>query len=721
MATRPRDAILTRLYGILALLLVLPVAVLVQMVRIHLAEGDDLRARGEQQASDVRVLPAQRGTILDRAGRVLVANTARYEIAADPTVAGFEDRAEDLYTLLGEATGRGADYFRRKVRDRSSRQYVVLVRELDEPSRERLDAAAIPGLIVTGSYQRRYTYDRLAAHVLGHVTRDLDGVAGMELQLDAALRGTPGRQAVRRDRLNHVRAVVGGTRVEPVQGETVVLTIDLVRQTILEQELARGVAAAGARWGTAVAMDPRTGAILALANVPTYDPNRAGEFSEAARRNHAVVDRIEPGSTFKLVTAVAAVEHGGMSPATPFETGDGVHAFHGRSLRDARGYGTISLGEAVTRSSNIAMAMAAERVGSGALYATARALGFGQPTMVDLPGEVAGRLRRPAEQRGADLSRVGIGYAVEATPLQLLTAYAALANGGLLVRPHIVAERRDPATGALLWSAPADSVRRAFSRQTAAALMPHFEAVVSAEEGTGARAAVEHLRVAGKTGTARTATAGGYVNSYRSSFVGLFPVEAPEVVLLVVLDGASQGYSGGVVAAPIFGEVARRWVGTFPSVAARVAPPERVAPRRAAAVPDVDGWPAVLAAGRLRASGFDVQLARAAGWAPAALGAETAHPLGEPLPVAAAETPDGETASPARRRMPDLRGRSVREAVGWLRSLGVTPRVEGRGAVVRQSVAPGRPLPPRVLLTAAPSVPRPAPSARVAIQPASAR
>ncbi len=718
MATRPRDAILARLYGVLALLLVLPVAVLVQMVRIHLADGAELRERGEMQAESVHVLPAQRGTILDRAGRVLVANTARYEIAADPTVAGFDARAEELYALLGEATGRGADHFRRKVRDRASRQYVVLVRELDEPSRERLDAAGIPGLLVTGSYQRRYTYDRLAAHVLGHVTRDLDGVAGLELQLDAALSGTPGRQAVRRDRLNHVRAVVGGTRVEPRQGETVVLTLDLVRQAILEEELARGVAAAGARWGTAVAMDPRTGAILALANVPTYDPNRAGEFSEAARRNHAVVDRIEPGSTFKLVTAVAAVEHGGMTPATTFETGNGVHTFHGRSLRDGRGYGTITLGEGLMRSSNIALAMAAERTGAGALYATARDLGFGQPTLVDLPGEVAGRLRRPADQSRVDLSRIGIGYAVEATPLQLLTAYAALANGGLLVRPHLVAERRDPATGALLWTAPTDSVRRAFSPQTAAALMPHFEAVVAAEEGTGTRAAVEHLRVAGKTGTARTAHAGGYTSSYRSSFVGLFPVEAPEVVLLVVLDGASQGYSGGVVAAPIFGEVARRWVGTFPSVAARVAPPERVAPRRAATVPDVSGWPAVLAAGRLRASGFSVQLARTAGWAPAEVGAERAHPLDEPLAVAAAEDP---AAAPAR-RMPDLRGRSVREAVGWLRSLGVAPRVEGRGAVVRQSVAPGRPLPPRVLLTAAPSAPSTPPrTTRVPVTPASAR
>ena len=708
MATAPRDSILARLYGVLALLLLLPVLIVGQMVRIHLGEGAELRARGERQASRMQELPAQRGTILDRAGRVLVVNTARYEVAADPSVAGFDAHAADLYRILGEATGRGADHFRRKVRDRSAPKYVVLVRDLDEASKEALDAADIPGLIVTGSYRRRYNYDRLAAHVLGHVTRDLDGVAGLELQLDDALQGTPGRLAVQSDRRGHVRAVVGGTRVEPRQGQTAVLTIDLVRQAILEEELARGVQAAGARWGTAIAMDPKTGAILALANAPTYDPNRAATFPEAARRNHAIVDRIEPGSTFKLVTAVAALDAGASVDDT-FETGQGWHVFHGKTMRDSHGYGRISLGEAIVKSSNVAMGMSAEQTGAAGLYRTARNLGFGQPTYVDLPGEVSGTLRPPEQWSKVGVSRFGIGYSVEVTPLQLLSAYAALANGGLLVKPHIVAERRDPRTGETLWRASQDSVRRAFDPATARALLPYFEEVVS-ETGTAERAAVPGLRVAGKTGTARTASAGGYTSSYRSSFVGLFPVEDPEVVMIVVLDGSTKGYYGGTVSAPIFGEVASRWVGTFPSVAARVAPSAPVPDRGADRVPQVDGLPGILAASRLRADGFPVRLDRDALWRPVAMADVHA---GDTLRLDRAIELDASEA-PASGRMPDLRGQSVRRAVTWLRSLGVEPRVSGSGIVTRQSVAPGAALPRTVTVTAGRSAPPARPRAAAA-------
>ena len=663
-----------------------------QLVRIQLDEGDELRAQGERQSESMIELAAQRGAIFDRRGRALAVNTARFEVAADPTVPGFEERAEELYALLGELTGRGAAHFRARVAARVSRQYVVLVRDLDEAAKERLDAADFDGLIVDGSYQRRYNYGARAAHVLGHVTRDLRGVAGLEMTLDEVLQGTPGRQAVQRDRRGVVRAVVGGTRVEPRHGDNVILTIDLVRQAILEEELARGVAAAGANWGTAVALDPKTGAILALANVPTYDPNRAGDFSTAARRNHAIVDRIEPGSTFKLVTAVAALESGAVAPADTFDTGAGWRVFHGRTVQDAHGYGRISFGDAIRLSSNIAMADAAQEIGSGPLYQAARDLGFGQPTFVDLPGEVAGTLRKPEEWGPATLTSMSRGYAVEVTPLQLAVAYSALANGGLLVRPYVVAERRDPATGRTVWQARQDSVRRAFDAETAARLMPHFESVVS-DDGTARLAQVTGLRVAGKTGTAKRAVGGGYGNAYRSSFVGMFPAEAPEVVLAVVLDNPRNGYAGGTVAAPIFGATARRWIGTFPTVAERVAPSGTIAPREEAPVPRVDRLPATLAADRVLAEGFRVRVDEDQPWRPVSVrgGGETRR-LRDAVRLDPADGTSG--------TMPDLSGRSVREAVAWLRALGVEPRVEGRGVVRRQSVAAGRALPGSVTLTA---------------------
>ena len=695
-STRPviaaRNAILSRLYAVFVGLLILPVLVAAQLIRIQLDEGDELRAQGARQSESVVELAAQRGAILDRRGRALAVNTARYEVAADPTVAGFDARAEELYTLLGQLTGRGASHFRARVAARASRQYVILVRDLDEAAKEDLDAADFNGLLVEGSYQRRYNYATRAAHVLGHVTRDLHGVAGLEMTLDEVLEGAPGRQAVQRDRRGVVKAVVGGTRVEPRNGDNVVLTIDLVRQAILEEELARGVEAAGAAWGTAVALDPETGAILALANVPTFDPNRAGAFSDAARRNHAIVDRIEPGSTFKLVTAVGALESGRVAPEDVFDTGAGWRVFHGRTVQDARGYGRITFGDAIAKSSNIAMAEAAERMGRGPLYQAARDLGFGQPTFVDLPGEVAGSLRRPEDWSGATLTSMSRGYAVEVTPLQLAVAYSALANGGLLVRPYVVAERRDPSTGRVVWRARQDSVRRAFREETAARLMPHFEAVV-AEGGTAPRAMVTGLRVAGKTGTAKRAAGGSYGNAYRASFVGMFPAEAPEVVLAIVLDNPRNGYSGGTVAAPIFGATARRWIGTFPTIAERVAPSGTIAARAEATVPDVTGLPATLAAHRVRAEGFRPRFDDDQPWRPVA-----ARHAGETRRLRDAVRLDQSDANVG--RMPDLRGASVREAVAWLRALGVEPRVEGRGTVRRQSVAVGRALPGQVTLSA---------------------
>ncbi|MEO0557288.1 MAG: penicillin-binding transpeptidase domain-containing protein [Bacteroidota bacterium] len=697
----PRHTILTRLYVVLVGLLVLPALVVLQMVRIHLEDGAELRERGERQAQNLIDLPAQRGAILDRRGRALVVNTARYEIAADPTARGFDERAGELYATLGRQTGKGADYYSRRVRDRASRQYVVLVRSLDETSKEELDAADFPGLLIKGSYARRYNYGSLAAHVLGHVNRDLKGLAGLEALFDQNLRGEAGRMAVQMDRRRIQRASVGGTRVEPQNGEDLVLTLDLVRQSILEEELARGVQAAGATWGTAVALDPRTGAILALANVPTYDPNRPGDFTTAARRNHAVVDRLEPGSTFKMVTAIAGVESGRINVTDSLETGAGWKVFHGRTIRDSHAYGTLSFGDAIPKSSNIAMALAAERIGDAEFYNMARLLGFGQPTAIDLPGEVQGSLRRPEAWGSMTLNSMSRGYAVEVTPLQIAVAYAALANGGKVVRPHLVAERRDASTGQTVWTARTDSVRRAFSPRTAEILMPYFEKTVETG-GTGPRARVEGLRVAGKTGTARKARNGGYTGAYRASFAGMFPAENPEVVLVIVMDEPRNGSYGGTVAAPVFGAVARRWIGTFPTIAERVSPAGEVPERGAARVPRVRRMPGVIAQNHLRAEGFPVRLAKDAAWAPVDLRDLTPGDtvrLDMPVrldPVAASD--EGEA-----RRMPDLRGRSVRQAVAWLRSMGVEPRVVGTGIVREQSTSPRAALPGTVTLTCRPA------------------
>ncbi|MEM1057165.1 MAG: penicillin-binding transpeptidase domain-containing protein [Bacteroidota bacterium] len=696
-----RRTILNRLYVVLGVALLLPVAVVAQMLRLHLVDGQELRAQGAEQASSFVELPAQRGAILDRAGRVLAQNTARYEVAADPTVAGFAEKQEELVQILGRTTNQSAAHYRQAIADRYSRQYVRLVRSLSEDAKEELDRAEIPGLLIQGRFARRYTYGDAGAHILGHVDGDMDGRAGVEATHDEALQGRSGRQAVQRDMRGRVKAIVGGSVVEPEHGETVVLTVDLVRQAILEEELARGVREAGATWGTAVAMDPQTGAILALANVPTYDPNRPGDFGSAERRNHAVTDKIEPGSTFKLVTSVAALESRTAGLDDTFETGEGWHVFHGRTMKDAHAYGTVSLRDAIKKSSNIAMALVAEDMGSGALYGTARSMGFGQPTLVDLPGEVPGTLRKPDDWDRLTLPWMSTGYAMEATPVQITAAYAALANGGLLVRPHVVAERRD-ARGEVTWRAPVDSVRRAFSERTARMLLPAFERVVMEDGGTGTEARVPGLRVAGKTGTAQSAAGGSYERrTYRASFAGMFPADDPEIVLYILLHNPANGFYGGTVAAPIFGRVASRWVGTFPTVAQRVAPSDPLPGFETTALPRVAGMPAPLAANRLRAHGLTSRLPRRADWKPVAYhdqerGAMVRVDRSVRLDDASGPADDSTEAG----TMPDLRGLSTRTAVAWLRSAGVTPRLSGAGVVRRQSVAPGAALPSSVTLTA---------------------
>ncbi len=680
------------MYVVLTLLSIVPLLVAGQVLRIYLSEGAELRAQGEQQHSSYVTIPAFRGTIVDRAGRTLAVNTARYDVALDPTLDGFRDTAETFFDRLSKLTGRPAAAYRKAVQGRRSPQYVKLLRNVPEEWKEQIETWNVPGLILEPTFARRYNYGRTASHVLGYVGTDGTGLAGLELQYDSVLRGQEGRRAVKRDRLGHLTPDVRGTVVEPKHGETLVLTIDLIRQTILEEELARGVAESGANWGTAIAMDPHTGAVLAMANVPTYDANNAPAYPADARRNRAVTDRIEPGSTFKLVTAVAAVEQGAVSLADSVETGAGWAVFGGRTMRDTHAHGTISFADVIALSSNVGTARTAMKLSPGVFYQYARNLGFGQPTWVDLPGEVAGRLKKPSEWSGTSLTSMSIGYEVDATPLQVLTAYAALANGGLLVQPYVVAERRDM-TGHTTWRARQDSVRRVFDAKTARALLPAFERTV--EEGTAKLARVDGLPIAGKTGTAIKAAGGRYrPGAYRASFAGFFPADDPQVAMIVVLDEPVHGSYGGAVSAPIFQRVARRWLTTFPEIAARVAPTGTFPEAPEQPMPDVEGAPAAVAAYRLLAAGHRVAVP---GDAERLLPVATQEPEAGTPAVPGMRTriafgsPDTDAAAGAD-RMPDLTGLSARNALFWLGTRGVRVRVEGHGTVVGQSPAAGEPM-----------------------------
>ena len=678
---------------VLSLLSLAPLFVVGQLVWIHTVQGEELRAQGLRQAQSQMRLPAKRGNILDRAGRALVVNTPRYDLAVDPTHPGFEAARAALLPKLSTLTGLSPRALNNKVRSRHSARFVRLA-QLSEKQWREARSWDMPGMLLQESFTRQYNYNSTAAHVLGHTDVDGVGKAGLELEYDEYLTGAPGRRALLRDRRGHRRVDAAGMVVPPRDGQTLVLTIDLIRQTILEEELARGVAEARARHGTAVAVDPRTGAILALANVPSFDPNHPQEAPVHAWRNRAVTDRMEPGSSFKLVGAVAALDLGVTTMERIVDTGRGSLEIFGRTMRDTKAHGIIPFRDVIAFSSNVGMAKTARRLRPANLYQYARNLGFGQRTGVDLPGEVSGVLKKIDQWSRTTLTSMSIGYDVDVTAIQLLMAYAALANGGLLVQPYVVAERRD-VTGKVLWRAaddPArsDSVRRVFSPHTAEELTPAFIDVV--RRGTARQAQVEHLSIAGKTGTARKATGGYYGTGYRATFVGFYPADDPQVAMVVVLDEPTTSIYGGAVSAPVFKRVAERWIGTFPSVAEKLSQRQEQPAPEGRPVPDVRQLPAATAARRLRAAGFRAAPG-AGGWRlvlaqdPAA-GALLERGMSVGLRLAPTSTD----------AMPELKGLSAREANYWLAAQGVRVRLEGRGRVVGQSQRPGTALPEEVVL-----------------------
>ncbi len=604
MTTNPlgtvlRNQILARTRIVLVLMVTVALCVTASVAWIYVDDVEELRRAGLRQMESFDVLPANRGAIVDTRERPVAINATRYVLALDPTATRFKATKESALNRIARATEKSVEALKDRIAARTSDRYALMF-TLTEEQWADLEEADLPGVILEENATRRYIYSETAAHVLGHVDPDGAGLAGLELQYDHLLAGKPGRRQLLRDRLGQRRADASATIQEPVDGHSIVLTIDMVRQTILEEELQLGIRNAKAARGTAIAMDPHTGAILALANWPTFDPNYPGRYPAAHWRNYAVTDRMEPGSTFKIVTAIAALELGITTLDRPVNTGNGSAVFHGNTMRDTRAHGVIPFADVIAFSSNVGIARTAAQLQPADLYRYARNLGFGVKTSIDLPGEVSGRLKNPEQWSATTPTSMSIGYDVEVTAIQLLAAYASIANGGLLVQPYIVSEHRDP-LGETIWSrtqdpAGHDSVRRAFDQSTAVTLQPALTAVV--EKGTAQLASIPGTAVAGKTGTARKVVNGAYTSDYRATFVGYFPAEAPEVAMIIVIDEPKTSAYGGRVAAPVFQSIAKRWRSLDPPPASRLTSIDSLV------VPDVRGLPLTAARRHLTLAGF---------------------------------------------------------------------------------------------------------------------
>lgn len=557
------SSILGRMFVAFGFIFLLPVAVSLQLVRINYWAGDELRQLWSNQTISTISIPAKRGNIYDSDGSLLVSNTVAYKVAIDPYIPELtNEKVRQVCSVIAKFTPRSTNYYMNRVfSSPEGSRYVVLEKNVPVEVYDSLKTLDYRAVILEEKYERVYPFDKLASHVLGFVNYNMTGVMGLEKEYNKALKGTDGAQQVRLTRSGEIYAYLGAPVKKPEQGYSLYTTINSHIQAILEEELKQGLKDAKAHWGTAIVMNPKTGAVIAMANFPTFNPNQPAAGPKEDRRNHMISSVIEPGSTFKLVTAIAALEQDKVQINEKITTPEnGKLLIHGQWMRDHDPLGTLTFPEVIQKSSNVGVSKIAMRLSNDTFYQYARNMGFGTLTGIDLPDEQDGKLRKPFEWSAVSLPWMSVGYEVLVTPLQVAQAYAAFANGGMIMQPFVV-NKIVAGGGEVIWKHEPVEVRRIAEQQTIKKLYPVFEGVVS-DSGTAPFAQVKGLAIAGKTGTAQKFINGSYRHEYRSSFVGFFPLKNPQYVCLVILDGPQvYPFYGGWVAAPIFQQVAKRIAG----------------------------------------------------------------------------------------------------------------------------------------------------------------
>jgi cell division protein FtsI/penicillin-binding protein 2 len=670
------------------------VVVAARLVKIQVVDSGKYKALARKQYERLFVLPATRGNMYDRNGNAIVSNTRFVSFAADPKIVGDSiDRVAETFSRVFD---KPQSYYSEKLRETGAdeKRFVWLERRVRPEIARRIEAAKLTGIVTMNEPKRLYHYDELASALLGFTNIDNTGIAGLELQYDDQMKGVNGSVVMQRDGLGRVRPSADYPRREPVNGCNLYLTIDVMVQAIVDEELKHGVETNKADGGLAVVLNPKTGEILALSVYPSVSPNNIRITDIPLMRNRVISDVFEPGSVFKIVTATAAYESNLVTPGMGFDAEHGKMkvALGGNKFRiitDSHDFDRLNFQEALEMSSNIVFAKVGKMVGGERLYRQARRYGFGMITGVDLPGEVRGIVKKPSDHdwSGTTLQTMSYGYEIGATPLQIACAYAAAANGGVLMKPYVVS-RIQNADGETIKERKPQAIRQVASLRTVDLLSRAFEGVV--EHGTGREVYIDGVRIAGKTGTSRKYLDGKYAaNNYTASFVGYFPVEDPQIVCLVMMDNPrSRSYYGGSTSGPVFRAIAKRVIATSYKFS-RTAIAQMPSSSDTVAVPDVRMIQPALAKKILAGYGLTYQVfgngQMILKQSPApGKKLEKGESVSLILNSESIATADGLMA------VPDVRGISIRRAMNRLVADEFEARVQGSGIVQQQIPQPGQ-------------------------------
>ena len=527
----------TRLYAVLGVLGLASSALVVRAVDLQVVRKDFYQEQGDARYLRDIDIPVSRGTIFDRNGEPLAVSTPVESIWANPMeLLEHADRIGEL----AKATGLDEDSLKERLVERSDKEFYYVKRHLNPDDAQAVLGLGIPGVSSQREFRRFYPSGEVIAHVLGFTNIDDAGQEGLELAFDQWLAGEKGIKRVIRDRLGHEVENVELVR-EAKPGKDLTISIDRRIQYLAYRELKAALVQHHASSGSMVILDVPTGEILAMVNQPSFNPNARGNVDPAYRRNRAVTDVVEPGSTMKAFTISAALETGKWKPHTPIDTSPGTYTLYGHTISDVHNKGLIDVTGVITYSSNVGAAKIAATLGRDEMYDVFHRFGFGEVTGCGFPGESPGNLPIAKNWGPVEQATIAYGYGLSVTPLQLAQGYAALANDGRLRSPTFVKG------GQALDRAVIDP-------QIAATLRGMLETVVH-PPGGGIKASITNYRVAGKTGTSRTAIGGGYQKKYISLFAGLVPASAPRLVGVVVIHDPQGAYYGALVSAPVFSKV----------------------------------------------------------------------------------------------------------------------------------------------------------------------
>lgn len=668
----PPDKLRSRALFVVLLLLLWCVGVGARLVYLQVTQHEHLLSVARSQQAGAAGTTAPRGLVVDRMGRELARSVEVPSFYADPKL--IDDPADAARRIAPVLDLDAAELTARLIEAKESkRRFVWLRRKCEQSKIEQIAGLNLKGIGVRPESMRVYPHNNLAAHVLGFVGSDETGLGGIEQTQNKRLTSEAGRVFVGMDAK---RRAFESSAIEAREGETIVLTIDAGVQYQTEVALAETMRRTNARAGAVVVLDPRTGEVLALANAPNFNPNRANTEAASLRTNEALQNIYEPGSTFKIVAYAGALEEKLTRPHESIDCLGGGINVHGRFVRDHTPYGMLTVTEALAKSSNVAAIKLGQRLGDARLHEYITRFGIGRRTGIDLPGETAGILRPAARWHPSSIGSIAIGQEVGVTPVQMAAAFGAIANDGLRRRPHVVRETRT-GEGAIKYRGATEPVR-VVSSETARVMRTMLESVTL--KGTAKRAQLDGYTAAGKTGTAQKIdprTRAYSATKHVASFIGFAPAENPEVVIAAVIDEPVGAYHGGDVAAPLFQDVATRilpYLNVVPDGDFKFVPgAEQLAG---------GGTPESLhSIARVDASMNEVAPQSDATNDSARRQIETAAGDGNEVVFA--------TADAAALVMPDLTGQSVRDAWSMCAQLGLQLEARGEGRAMRQSPAAG--------------------------------